>query len=414
MKQLLVSSLSFFCVLQAAIATSAAVDIRTLSSPDGRIRITIEFAGAGQKPRWSATFQERPVLLNCELGIEATGAKGDLLTGARVVVAKKRVVDERVRVPFGKSEWARDRFNEHHFILENSTLGAPIGQRTDVIFRCYDDAIAVRYEIPAEGRETPITIADETTSFRPVLTGRLAPPPKIGQISGDRAIAVREPQAFVQYLENYKTSHEHVVVPMPYSEIRKGALLDLPITFLSADGTYVAITEASLRNYAGMALMRDEDSDALVCKLTPRADGTKVVQSLPIKTPWRAVPMKTPWRVVLIGDRPGVLLESETIHCLNEPNAIDDTSWIKPGKLTFHWWNGDVYDGKPGEPMLSFEMSKKYIDFCAKNGIEFHGISSTEGTTDPWYFQTKRGTQPGPDTDVTRLREGFELERIRK
>ena len=79
--------------------------------------------------------------------------------------------------------------------------------------------------------------------------------------------------------------------------------------------------------------------DELVCQLTPRPDGTKVV---------RPLPMQTPWRVVLIGDRPGALLESETIYCLNEPSVIKDTSWIKPGKITFPWWNGDVYDGQPG------------------------------------------------------------------
>lgn len=412
MKQFLVSPFSFLCVLQMAIATNAAADIRTLSSPDGRIRVTIEVPGGKQKPRWSATFQERPVLANCELGIEVAGAQGgDLMAGARIVAAKKRVIDERVRVPFGKSEWAHNHFNEHHLILETSTLGAPTGLRTDVIFRCYDDAIAVRYEIHSDGRETPLTIVDETTSFQPVLTGRLAPPPQPGQPLSNVITPVREAQAFVQYLENYKTSHEHVVVPTPYRDIRKGALLDLPLTFSWSDGTCVAITEAALRNYAGMALMRDEDSDALVCKLTPRADGTKVVRSQPLVM--QSPQLKTPWRVVLIGDRPGALLESQTIHCLNEPNSIGDTSWIKPGKLTFHWWNGDVYDGKPGDPMLSFEMSKKYIDFCAANGIEFHGISSTEGTTDPWYRQSKKGTVPGPDTDVTRPRAGFELERIR-
>ena len=370
---------SLFSVLQIAVALGAA-EVGALNSPDGRIKVAIELPApdAPQKPHWSATFRDKPMLSECELGI-ALANGGELLAGARVVEEKNRSVDERVRVLFGKSDSARDQFNERRFTFEN-----PRRHRVDVTFRCYNDAVAVRYEIAADGKEAPVTIADETTSFR--LMG--------------------EPQALVQYLENYKTSHEHVVVPTPYSDIRKGTLLDLPLTFSWADGTYVAITEAALRNYAGMALLRSENSsDVLLCKLTPRPDGTKVV---------RPLPMKTPWRVVLIGDRPGALLESQTIHCLNEPNAIGDTSWIKPGKLTFHWWNGDVYDGKPGEPMLSFEMSKKYIDFCASNGIEFHGISSTEGTTDPWYYQTKRGTQPGPDTDVTRLREGFELERIRK
>ena len=79
----------------------------------------------------------------------------------------------------------------------------------------------------------------------------------------------------------------------------------------------------------------------LVCQLTPRPDGAKVV---------RPLPLRTPWRVILVGDRPGALLESGTLYCLNEPSVIKDVSWIKPGKITFSWWNGDVYDGKRDQP----------------------------------------------------------------
>jgi len=64
--------------------------------------------------------------------------------------------------------------------------------------------------------------------------------------------------------------------------------------------------------------------------------------------------------------------------------------------------------------MLSFEMAQKYIDFCARNGLTIHSITSTEGVTSPWYHQSKPGVAPGSDTDVTRPRNGFELEKIRR
>ena len=85
-----------------------------------------------------------------------------------------------------------------------------------------------------------------------------------------------------------------------YQGIARGRLLDLPLTVSWADGSCVAITEAALRQYAGMSLMRSTgEGAALIAQLTPRPDGTKVV---------RALPMRTPWRVVLVGDRPGALL----------------------------------------------------------------------------------------------------------
>jgi len=121
----------------------------------------------------------------------------------------------------------------------------------------------------------------------------------------------------------------------------------------------------------------------------------------------------TPWRVVLVGDRPGALLESNTLYSLNDPPAIGDTSWIKPGKITFSWWNGDVYDGVRGAPILSLETQKKYIDFCARNGIAYHAVIADETVT-PWYHQSNPGVVPGPDTDVTRVRDDLDLPAIRQ
>lgn len=375
--------LLFIAWLPIAAAPGArGAGLRILSSPDGAIQVSLRMPepGSDERPRWSAAFRGKPILTDCGLGLEAADA-GDLMAGARVAEERSREVNERIPVLFGKSSHTEDRFHERRFTLET-----PRHRRADVVFRCYNDAIALRYELPAGGAASSVTITNESTSFR--LEGG--------------------PEAFVQYLEHFKTSHEHNVTSTRYSEIRAGALLDMPLAFSWADGTYAAITEAALRHYAGMALMRPNGESAggeLVCHLTPRPDGAKVV---------RPLPMLTPWRVVLVAGRPGALLESETLYCLNEPSAVKDVSWIKPGKITFHWWNGDVYDGKPGLPILSFEMAKKYIDFCARNGLPIHSLSSTENTTTPWYHQSKPGVSPGPDTDVTRPREGFALAAIRQ
>jgi len=357
-------------------------NVSLLTSPDGRIKASIEMPAPGspERPRWSATFRGRTILSECGLGLQ-TADSGDLMAGVRVVQERRRSVNRRVRVLFGKSDRANDRFHEIRYTLET-----PRGRRADVVFRCYDDAIALRYELPAtQEKAASVIITDEATSFR--LGG--------------------EPTAFVQYLENYKTSHEHNVIRTPYRDIKRNALLDLPLTFSWEDNTYVAITEAALRRYAGMSLrfVGGESGAALMSQLTPRPDGTKVV---------RPLPMHTPWRVVMIADRPGALLESQTLYCLNEPSIIKDVSWIKPDKLTFSWWNGDVYDGKPGPPILSFEMASRYIDFCARNRLSIHSLTSTENTVTPWYHQSKPGVEPGPDTDVTRPRAGFDLAAIRR
>lgn len=355
---------------------------RGVSSPDGRITVRVELPAPGSTvtPCWSATFRGKPLLSVCRLSLSLAD-KGDVLAGARLASESTSSSNRQVRVLFGKADHARDRYRERRFSMES-----PKGRRVEVIFRCYDDAIAFRYLLPKQAGAEEATVAEEGTSY--TLAGA--------------------PTAYVQYLESYRTSHEHHVTTVPYAQVRPGTLLDQPATFAWADGTYLALTEAALRHYAGMALMRpaggDKAAPELVCRLTPRADGSKVVDPLPLETPWR---------VAMVGDRPGALLESNVLYCLNEPSVIGDPSWIRPGKITFSWWNGDVYDGKRGLPILSLEMARKYIDFCARTGIPYHGVIADETVT-PWYHQTKRGVEPGPDTDVTRPRPDLDLAGIRR
>jgi len=364
---------------QAAVAG----DHYQITSPDAKIEIVIEMpkAASTERPRWSAVFQGKPTLVDCKLGLETADA-GELLAGASVRRARARSVKRRIPVLFGKADHALDAFHEIRFSLET-----PQGRGFDVVFRAYDDAVALRYELPKSERVDSAIINDETTSFG---------------VAG-------EPTAYAQYLESYTTSHEHNVTKTRFGDLRPDTLLDMPLTLSWRDGVCAAITEASLRRYAGMSLMRSSEGGSapqLVCKLTPRAgaSGVKVI---------RPLPMETPWRVVLMGDRPGALLESQTLYCLNEPSVVKDTSWIKPGKITFSWWNGDVYDGHRDLPILSFAMAKRYIDFCASNGIPTHSLTSDEKDTSPWYFQSQRGTAPGPDSDVTRARADFDLPAIR-
>ena len=351
-----------------------------LNSPDGRLAVQIQMpsSGSADTPHWSATFRGKAILNDCRLSLKVAEG-GDLLAGVRVQKERSRSLDKRVRVLFGKTEYASDHYHELRFTLEN-----PQHRRVAVVFRCYNDAIALRYEIPKQAGMKRLTVTEEGTSFAPV----------------------GNPRAYVQYLENYQTSHEHNVTMTPLHDVKPDTLLDMPLTLALDNGTYLAITEAALRHYAGMSLVRPVNTEAeLVCRLTPRPDGTKVVRDLP---------MQTPWRVALVGERAGALLESNTLYCLNEPNAIGDTSWIKPGKLTFSWWNGNVVkDGKASPPIFSMEAQKTYIDFCAANGLAFHSVICDNEDT-PWYHQTQKGVVPGPDTDVTQVRADLDLAAIRR
>ena len=85
----------------------------------------------------------------------------------------------------------------------------------------------------------------------------------------------------------------------------------------------------------------------------------------------------------MIAGNPGRLIESNLITNLNPPCAISETSWIKPGKTTFPWWNGYA----PGDAKFpvgqNTQTHKYYIDFCAEAGIAYHSLDGLDNVA--WY-----------------------------
>src|SRR5437763_967086 len=93
-------------LMQAApILETEAAEPKALTSPDGRIKVSVQMSSLGtlERPRWSATFQGKPILTECALGLQTANA-GDLMVGARVLRQRNRWVDERVAVLFGKAD----------------------------------------------------------------------------------------------------------------------------------------------------------------------------------------------------------------------------------------------------------------------------------------------------------------------
>ena len=149
-------------LLITTVTCANAATVEFLASPDGRIRIAVQFPkpGSGDRPQWSASFRGQPILSGCGLGLRTSDGE-DLLPGAEVTTELRRKVEERVPVPFGKADHADNHFHEIRYALRTARSG-----RVDVVFRCYDDAIALRYELPeSAGSETGVTITEEATSF---------------------------------------------------------------------------------------------------------------------------------------------------------------------------------------------------------------------------------------------------------
>ena len=345
-----------------------------VKSPDGHLVCTLTLTS--QAPTYQVDFDGQPVVWASALGLAFKGA-GPLGAGLRLLSTQWHKIDEFYTLPVGKTSRVHNRCQEALLHLQEPGSS---GRRLDLRVRAFDDGLAFRYELPAQPNWSSYVMTTENTTFH---------------LAGD-------PTVLTLFRENYTTSHEGFYSRLPLSKVKSDTLMDLPTLFEYPGRAYLAITEAAVRDYATMYLARRPDG-TLESRLSPLPGQTeeKVRATLP---------HRTPWRVLLLGRKVGALLESNILTSLNEPTAIKDLSWLKPGLSTFHWWNGDVLPDTTFSPGLNFDFNKYYIDFCARNGLAYHTIIGYGGVA--WYQNDGESYAPGPHSDVTRPVPGLDMQRL--
>lgn len=351
-----------------------------LASPDGRIVFSLKITPTA--PVYRVTFAGKPLVDESPLTLlfAENGLFGPNLTMQKPRI---RTIDESYELVVGKAKTVRNYCRETIIPLVEK---AGAKRQINLVVRVYDDGVAFRYEFPQQADWTAFTLLDERTTFR--LTGN--------------------PTTHTLFRRDFLTSHEGYYDTVPLATLKADTLMDMPTLFNYGNQTCVAITEAALSDYAGMYLI----------KTAPKAGGMPVVTSRLSPLPGdksgaivkAALPHKSPWRVLLIGDHAGTLIESNILTSLNEPTKLRDWSWLKPGKTTFPWWNGNVLPDSNFAPGNNFETAKYYIDFCADNHIAYHSV--VEYGLHEWYVSDGTNFQPGPHTDAAKPVPGLDMQAI--
>ncbi len=342
-----------------------------ISSPDGNL--VFNFGLNDQKPSYSVNFKGKPVIASSTLSLSSQD--GSLLSNVRLLKVEYREGVEDYTLTVGKNSKVREAYREVVIPLESK----PKASRLNVVVRAFNDALAFRYEFLKTDQMDSLVLTDENTGFR------------------------IDPRSIVHGLRlpNYTSSHEGFYSKLSIQELKDGELIDMPVLCELPGNIFVAITEAALLDYAGMYLTRE--NGVLRSQLSPFPGQTRIK----VKA---ALPHKSPWRVILISDRVGDLIESNILTNLNEPTKMTDISWIKPGKTTFPWWNGNVVPDTLNAPGNNFVTQQYYIDFCARSGLEYHTV--VEYGLHQWYVDDGVGFQPGPNSDVTKPVPGLDMKQV--
>lgn len=278
--------------------------------------------------------------------------------------------NETWEMPWGEQREVVNNYNQ--MTLHLKEMKEP-KRKFDVIFKVYDDGIGFRYHFPEQEALSEVIITDENTQFK--LTGN----PMVWWIPGDWDIYEHKYNTTPFNKINAISKRNHPNLAATY--IPENAV-NTPVTMKTEDGVYLSFHEANLTDYAGMALKVDTLNLSMQSELVGSdITGYKVK---------RETPFDTPWRTIQIADRAGDLIESKLIVNLNEPNVLEDVSWIKPMKYVGIWWEmhlgrstwdyagtqdmnswENLANARPtGNHGATTENAKRYIDFAAANGLK--------------------------------------------
>lgn len=362
---------AFFACLMYFILPLQAQHTTSVLSPNGNI--VFMFRINNGQPQYAVKFKNKILVDYSSLSLHfLNDSFGNNIKTGKIIVSDAM---EDYILPAGKTSKVSDAYKEALIPMQETTGKSRL---INLKVRVFNDGLGLRYEYPQQANWPDYTLTDEKTTFN--LAGN--------------------PTARVAFLENYFTSHEHLYNVLPLNDIKNDTLMDMPVLFRFGN-TFMAITEANLIDYAGMSLIKR--NGILTSQLTPLPHQN----SIKVKA---VLPHHSPWRVMMISDRIGALIESNILTDLSEPSKIKDVSWLKPGKATFHWWNGDISPDTTWEPGVDFEFNQYYIDFCARNNIQYHSVIGYRRVA--WYQNDGPDYSPGPNTDVTKPRPGLDIQAL--
>ncbi len=345
---------SFRKIIMAAafMAAAFAADAKEykLLSPDGQIQATVNTDG---QMTLAVTHDAVEVLSPSPISIERT----DGVTwgsNARVQKAVKSTADVAVKSPFYRASEINDHYN-------SLTLKMKGGWSLEL--RAYNDGVAYRF---ISHDKKPFEIRDEKADFRfPADAAATVPYVQRGD-DGD-------------FNAQYQTSFENTYSIAPVSKLNPQRLSFLPLVVEGGKDVKLCFTEVNLRGYPGMYLYNPDGGQHLVADFAeyPKETYQGGHNNLQVKITSREDYIakvdgarEFPWRAIVIGNDVEIAASNMT-YLLADESRIADTSWIKPGKVAWDWWNNWNIAGVDFESGINNDTYKYYIDFASANGIEY-------------------------------------------
>lgn len=366
---LIISVLSISFLIAFALGKEDSAEV---SSPNGNVQVSFWLEKG--VPFYRVTNDAQPLIKDSKMGFTLKGLPA-LDKNFKIHEVTRSTFDETWTQPWGEVKAIRNNYNA---LLITLVEEASPKRKMQIEFRVYNDGLGFRYEVPSQSAIKDFIITDELTEFS------LAKDFTVWWIPAYRKSA------------DIEMDSEYLFRKNQVSELSERT--HTPLTMQSGDSLFVSIHEAALIDYPAMTL-NHTTGNVLKADLVPWSTGVLVdVRGS----------LKTPWRTIQIAKSPGALATSYLILNLNEPNKLNDVSWIKPGKYNGMWWGmhmkQNTWESGPHHGATTGNV-KKLIDFASA-----HKLSAVlaEGWNEGWEGDWVANgsfsfTKPYPDFDITEI-----------
>jgi alpha-glucosidase len=228
---------------------------------------------------------------------------------------------------------------------------SPKGASLEIDLAASEEGVAFRYRFPEKTGELHV-VESERTGFS----------------IARNALGWLQPfHAAGPYTPAYEDFFFHVGVGEPPPDSRAKAVgWAFPALFnVPKAETWALLTESGTDESYCACHLEPDSSDGIYHIAFPLADETTKgwTNKFPPQ-PRFNLPWTMPWRVIVLGGSAGDIAMSSLVTDLAPPSEVQDTSWIKAGRVSWAWWS------HPDGPATG-ELFDKFTDLAADMGWEY-------------------------------------------
>jgi alpha-glucosidase len=360
----------FLIVFFTMVVSSTQAKTVEVYSPNRDLQVVVS---TDKNITYTVTYKGRVTLSNCPVGLKLSDQK---TLGSDAVFQKsvQKNIQQEIKsvVPY-KNAVISDVCNETNLHFKGNY---------NIVFRVYNTSFAYRFETNLKDQ---VEVVEETFGLN---------------FLEDVTSYFPEEKSFM--------SHYEGLYPKTRLSENVGKMCSLPALFKTASGVNVLVSETDLYDYPCLFLKATGNNTltgtqpkviAKVIDLAKRSDRTEIIEAEENYIAKTVGKRSFPWRTFIISDNDADLVSNEINFILASPLKIENTSWIKPGRVAWDWYNANnIYnvDFKSG---INNNTYKYYIDFASEFGLEY--IILDEG----WSKTTTNVKECAPEIDVKELVE---------